>query len=117
MDNNNDNIFENLINYIITEYWGRKEKMTLNTTLEKDLGITGTDGIEFLENFLIHFNIDYDKNREWQLHFNSESGGLIDFIAIFNWLRGKKDRVQYDLTLGHLVKVIKLGYWIDMKKE
>ena len=113
----NNNIFESLINFIVIEYWGKKEKMTLRTTLEKDLGITGTDGIEFLEKFLTHFNIDYDENRKWQLHFNSESGGLIDFVSIFNRLRGKKDRIQYDLTLGHLVNVIELGYWIDMKKE
>lgn len=111
-------IFDKLTEFIIKEYWGKKEKMTLDTRIEKNLGITGDDGVEFLEKFLTHFNIKYDENREWQLHFGPEGGGLIDFVAIYNWLRGKRDRrKQFDLTLGHLVKVIELGYWIDMPDE
>lgn len=112
----NQKIFDQLINFITKEYWGKKEKMTSETKLEKHLGITGDDGVEFLEKFLTHFNIDYDENREWQLHFGPEGFGLIDFRAVYNWLSGKKDkRKQYDLTLGHLTKVIELGYWIDME--
>ncbi len=104
-----------LVDFIINEYWGKKENMTLKTRLEKDLGITGDDGIEFLDKFLHHFDIDYDKNRKWQLHFGPDGFGLIDFVSIYNRFRGKKDtRKQYDLTLEHLTKIIELGYWIDM---
>jgi hypothetical protein len=113
----NKNTFDKLVSFIIREYWGNKDKMNLNTTIEKDLGITGTDGIEFLEKFLSHFNIDYQEDREWQTYFGSE--GLILFFD-WRWLFNgfKKDRVKYfDLTLEHLVKVIELGYWIDMEDE
>jgi len=114
---NNKN-FENLVSFIIDEYWGKKDKITLKTKIEKDLGITGTDGIEFLDKFLKHFKIDYDENREWQLHFDDEAFGLINFVAIYNWITGKKDnRAYYDLTIEHLVKVIELGYWVDMEDK
>ncbi|WP_370398612.1 DUF1493 family protein [Tenacibaculum dicentrarchi] len=114
----NNNTFERLVNFITKEYGIRKEKITPQTTLERGLKIGGDDGIEFLEKFLSHFNIDYDENREWQLHFDDEGFGLINLIAIYNWIRGKRDnRIYYDLTVEHLVKVIELGYWIDMKNE
>lgn len=114
----NNEIFNKLCDFIVKEYWGSKEKMTLETKLEKNLGITGDEGIEFLEKFLTHFNIEHDKNREWQLHFGAEGFGLINFVGIYKWLIGKKDnQKQYDLKLGHLVKVIELGYWIDMKEQ
>lgn len=111
----NSNTFERLVNFIIREYWGKKNKMTLKTTIEKDLGITGTDGLEFLDKFLVHFNIDYIKDRKWQNYFGSE--GLIlffDYKWLFNGFRKEKNK-HYDLTLEHLVKVIELGYWIDME--
>ncbi len=52
---NTKEIFDTLCNFIIEEYWGYREKMTLETTLEKDLGITGDDGAEFLEKFITRF--------------------------------------------------------------
>ena len=115
---NNQITFNKLADFIIQEYWGNKAKITPETKLEKDLGITGDDGIEFLEKFLAHFKIDYDENREWQLHFDDEGFGLINFVAIYNWIIGKKDhRIYYDLTIEHLVKVIELGYWVDMEDK
>lgn len=111
----NQKKFEELVNFVALEYWGNKEKMTPETRLEKNLGITGSDGIEFLDKFITKFNIDYDEDREWQLYFNSEGFSLINFISIYNWIKGKKsNQKQYDLTLGHLTKIIESGHWIDM---
>ncbi|CAA0143800.1 conserved hypothetical protein [Tenacibaculum maritimum] len=114
----NNTTLEKLINFIATEYWVDQEKVSLDTKIGEDLKIGGDDGIEFLEKFLDYFNIDYDKNRQWQQHFDSEGFSLINFIGIYNWFRGRKDNQKlYDLTIEHLVKVIELGYWIDMKDE
>ena len=114
----NNNTLERLVDFIAKEYWIKKEKINLQTTLGADLKIGGDDGIEFLEKFLNHFNINYDPNREWQLHFEDEGFGLINFVAIYNWVRGKRDnRIYYDLTIEHLIKVIDLGYWIDMESD
>jgi hypothetical protein len=114
----NNITFEKLKDFINIEFLVKKEKIKPHTTLEEDLGITGTDGTDFLEKFLNHFNIKYEENREWQLYFGAEGFGFINFIGVYNWLRGKKDnRIHYDLTIEHLVKVIELGYWIDMKDE
>lgn len=116
MKNNSE--YTELINFVVSEYWGEKEKLTPQTKLEKDLGITGDDGLEFLDKFLKHFKINYDRGRKWQLHFNKESSGFIDFVNIINWIKGKKDnRKHYDLTLEHLTKIIQEGYWIDMSDE
>ncbi|MFV0483180.1 MAG: hypothetical protein ACK5MG_03675 [Bacteroidales bacterium] len=108
--------YNKLVNFIINEFWGEKEKMTPKTTIESDLGITGTDGIVFLEKFVSYFNISYDEKKEWQFYFDSEGAGFIDFVAIFNWILGKnKDKKKYDLTLEHLAKIIEIGYWVDME--
>ena len=106
-------IFENLSRFILREYWGKKDKLTLTTTIERDLGITGDDGDEFLEKFLKEFNIEYDKeNFDPGKYFNDEGFGLINLKVLF----GKKTNLpSYDLTLGHLVEIIKEGKWIEMK--
>jgi len=99
----NNNTFDRLVDFITKEYWGKKNKITLKTTIEKDLGITGTDGIEFLDKFLTHFDIDYDEDREWQTYFGVE--GLIlffDWRWIFNGFKRNKTK-YYDLTIEHLV--------------
>lgn len=105
-------IFDSVVSFIISEYWGKKNKFTLNTTLEKDLGISGDDGSEFLEKFLNEFKIDYDADRvDPGKYFGDEGFGLIDFRIFF----GKKRKGPfYDLTIGHLIEVVKRGQWFDM---
>lgn len=110
-----DNTFERLIDFLNNEFGVKKNKLSLKTTLEKDLGITGDEGVEFLDKFTTLFDIKYNKDKEWQSYFHSEGFGLIDFVAIYNKLRGKKHKPVYDLTLEHLIKVIELGYWVDLK--
>lgn len=48
------------VQVFIVNYWRvRPAKITLSTKLEKDLGITGDDGIDFMEAFFTEFDIDY----------------------------------------------------------
>ncbi len=112
---NTKEIFDKLCDFIIQEYWGNKERMTLETTVEKDLGITGDDGTEFLEKFITHFHIQYDENKEYHSYFDAEGLDLLNLRGFYNWLLGKNNTQYYDLTLGHLVKIIQLGYWVEMK--
>ena len=53
---------------------------------------------------------DFDISK----YFDSEGFGLINFA----WLFGKKlpKKSGKPLTLGHLEKVVELGYWVDPDK-
>lgn len=108
----NEQTFDIVASFIKNELGVSKKKMSLDTKLEKDLKVSGDDGWEFLENFIIHFNIKYDKNKEFPKYF--EDDGLIlffDWRSLFN-KRKKKYQQSTDLTVAHLVKVLELGYWI-----
>ena len=116
----NSENYNKLISFISEELLNEIQffRLTLDTTLYEDLKVSGGDGIEFLEKFLVHFDIDYDEDREWQLHFGSEGSSIIlfDYLLLFFGYK-KKIRKQYDLTIRHLLKVVEKGYWIDMDDE
>ncbi|MBS9768830.1 MAG: dTDP-4-dehydrorhamnose reductase [Flavobacteriaceae bacterium] len=108
-------IFKKLVKFLEDKF-GVYEKISWETRMDADLGITGDEGGLFLQEFLNYFKIEYDENREWQLHFEAEGLDFFGISILINKLLGRKDnRKQYDLTVEHLVKIIELGYWIDME--
>lgn len=85
--------FEHFIDFI-RQYAGISSKrlITPTTQFEKDLGITGDDGVELLEAVEKHFGITFptDENESRALFnlkadeylFESEGFGLINFIRL-----------------------------------
>lgn len=110
------NTFERLSQFIISQRGKYRKPFTLNTTLEKDLGITGDDADEFMYAFFTHFNVDYS-NFEIGKYFYGEGFDLFNIIGLIRKLLGKKmlSNPQYDIILLDLMNAIEAGKWIDPK--
>ncbi len=109
-----DNKIENLnkiVSLINNNFWFVKN-VTLETTLEKDLGFTGNDGIEFLELFFNQYNI---KNIDVSNYFIVENVSFFRAILITLGIKEKLNKPKFDLTLNHLTDIMDLGYWKDME--
>ena len=103
-------IFNEILDFIIEERGNYKQKITGNTLLEKDLGISGDDGEDFMYSFFIKFNINYD-NFDISNYFHREG---FDFIlASVNLIFGKRIKQPvYDIKISDLKNAIEQGVWI-----
>lgn len=95
----NDKLFDyikglNLIN---------PQKLTLDTLLEKDLGITGDDAIDFIEDFAQEFDIDCS-SFNYRLYFKEEG---VDLFQMINRLFFReKMSTNRDISLWKLAEAI-----------
>jgi len=102
--NMDDPLFEDIKTFII-ENWGYNcEDLTRNTTLERDLGITGDDADVIMARFVDKFNIVDYSEFEISEYFGSETFDLIG--PILNFFR-KQKIVKKQLTLGDLEEAVK----------
>lgn len=87
-----------------------------NTWLEADLGISGDDGVEFLEEIaqvfgvVLHteeegYRLTFDL-QENEYIFTSEGVDLLGISGLINWLRGIPRPVIRDLRVGCLFKAL-----------
>jgi hypothetical protein len=83
--------------------------LTRKTSLENELGITGDDGIEFLEEFQNRFPFDIGDFGKLGYYFDSE--GFPSFSFFFT----KKKKLS--LTLGMLEQAVIDGIWDSEKLE
>jgi hypothetical protein len=112
--------FERLSEFIIFQRGKYKKPFTEQTTLEKDLGITGDDADEFMDAFFTHFNINYS-NFQISKYFYGEGFDLFNIAGFIRKLLGKKplSSPKFDITLYDLMKSIESGKWIenDLRKQ
>lgn len=97
----------------VREFSGcRREAIDENSWLEKDLGITGDDGVELLEEaenvFGVSFSAEEDGFREAfslkenEYLFHSEGIDFFGIVYLCRRLRGIPAPVVRDLTVGQL---------------
>ncbi|MDE8556371.1 hypothetical protein [Pantoea vagans] len=94
----------------------RRENIDENTCLEKDLGITGDDGVELLEEaekvFGVSFFAEEDEFRkafslqENEYLFHSEGIDFLGIVYLCRRLRGIPAPVIRDLSVGQLHSVL-----------
>ncbi len=91
---------------IISRYSSKKpEALSNELYLEQDLGITGDDIAELLEEIQHKFEVDF-RTFNFSLHFSSEVG----------WPENPEFG-YYPVTIGHLVQVATLKVWFLPKKN
>lgn len=95
-----EKIFEDLAAFLHEQSGAFEVPITLNTSIENDLGITGEDGEELIVNFSKRYNINID-NFYFMKYFNPEP-----FISRI------PDEVKI-LTVSHLMKAIAVGRLAD----
>lgn len=87
MENNNS---KNVIEFIAS-YWNEPlDNISNETRIEDDLGITGDDAIEFMEEFQNEFNVDLN-TFEFDKHFGPEASfdpRLILILALIGLIFG-----------------------------
>ncbi len=96
--------FNILKEYIISLDYLDPNKISKETEVEKDLGVTGDDAIDFIEDYSSIFNVDVS-NFDFNKYFHSEG---IDF----KWFLGRSNKDPYKrekLTLEDLANAIDKG--------
>jgi hypothetical protein len=90
-------------------------KITLDTTLENGLGITGDDGEDFIWAFFNEFEVDYT-GFELTKYFAPEgfdpTGITLVIRKLFTNLPPLTSPIR-DITIGDLVKSAHESRWID----
>lgn len=83
-----------------------KKEINIETSLERDLNITGDDADEFLLAFGREFNVNVSQFPIGE-YFGDEGEPILP--AIFRFLTNRKKRSRKSLTVGHLEKAIIAG--------
>lgn len=100
----NDEIFENITNFIELQRWKYPFGLNKTTKIEKDLGITGDEAVEFILAFGKKFNVDVS-NFMAEEYFDSEGDKILP--AIINFFTCKKRNKKKELLLGDLERAVK----------
>jgi hypothetical protein len=99
-----DQIFNQLKEFVIRERLGYEFELTRDTDLQRDLKIWGDDADDFIESFSREFNVDISE-FEISKYFKSEGDWILPKIMSFFF--GKKTEQYPPLRLGNLEKAIK----------
>lgn len=107
MQMENSEVFEKIKLFIKNERYEYDFSLKRDTMLQRDLGITGDDAIEFILSFGKTFNVDVS-NFMLADYFDGEGDYCIDnFIRV---LIGKKTpQRDKELTLGDLERAVIIG--------
>ncbi len=107
-------ILDDIIDFIYKERWKYKKQLTYETTLEKDLKITGDDAFDFMEAFFKKFKVDcssFDINK----FFTAEGFDPLGINSLLRKVKGNKvaPKKTKDLTIRDLETSVKLGKWVE----
>ncbi len=103
----NEETFLNEIIELIEARMGRyKKKITRETCIEKDLGISGDDAVEFLLDYAREFNVDIT-NFKIRRYFTPEGDTFLPLIL--RTFTGKKEYKEQELTIDDLERGVLAG--------
>lgn len=105
-------MLEDLILFVKKEaYLSDNDSIDINTKIENDLGVSGDDAIDLLEKFSDKYNVDVS-SFEFSKYFLSEgeiASPPIFLKIIFNLFGFKPPKRKKEITVGTLLKAIKVG--------
>ena len=100
----------------VREFTLTQRDITAETRLEKDLGVTGDDGVDLLEAAEKHFHVALCDPEEGvrpafglgpnEYLFESEGFDPIGLSVLIRWLRGETKPVTRDLTVLELREAV-----------
>lgn len=97
-----NDLFSKIVSFTSKETSCYKIEMKRETKLRSDIGIDGTDGVEFIYNFGKHFNVDVT-NLKLDDYFVWEGNQFLS--AIFKL----KNESLKDISIGDLENAVKIG--------
>ncbi|MGK3115659.1 acyl carrier protein [Candidatus Pantoea formicae] len=108
--------FQQVIDFVREFSGDVKSVITEHTRLEADLGITGDDGVELLEEVEKQFGVSFVTEErsfketfglgENEYLFNAEGGDWLGVRRLIGWIRKEPRCVVRDLTVGELWQVL-----------
>jgi hypothetical protein len=97
------------VTVMVAEFAGYPlERLSADSALEADVGITGDDAGEFIEAYSHEFQIDLS-GFEFYRHFGAE--GWNPFAGLFTMLRGGEEIQHVPVTIGLLVRAAEEHQW------
>ena len=93
---NDENVLEDLISFIREGSGEFKMRITKETLIEDDLGVTGDDGVDLIKEYSEIFKVDIS-HFEYSKYFHPEPSFLISYGSVL------------PLTVGDLENAIKDG--------
>ncbi|AGK48762.1 MULTISPECIES: DUF1493 family protein [Burkholderia] len=89
--------------------FGGELRLEPSSRLEQDLGVTGTDAVEYIDKWAEAFGVQAE-GFPYDRYFGPEGQELLtSFLALFSKRFRKPSRVP--LTLGMLEEAMRLGRW------
>jgi acyl carrier protein len=105
-----EKVLEEIKLFIRKNDWGDAKRLDENTSVEDDMGITGMDAVDFINDYAKEFNVDI-KEFDYRKYFYAEGG--IDLInPLLNLFKREEERINIKpkvLTLKHLEKAVIAG--------
>lgn len=99
-------IFKKIKEFTVKETGIKESKVTEDASLEKDLGISGDDAVDYIVAFSKKFNVDISNF----MGADYISGEGIDIISpIIRLFTKKTEKIQKELTMRHLEKAVIAG--------
>jgi Protein of unknown function (DUF1493) len=104
-------------------------RLSLETSLNHDIGVDGMDAEAFMVAFFKHFDIQNGHEMQFYSYFGTEGADLtgcyllllwILFYPLMRWYANKyphKFKPQASLTVQHLVEVAKKGEWFEVTND
>jgi hypothetical protein len=102
----NNDIFEQICCFVEEQRWKYPFALDRTTKVEKDLGITGDEAVEFILAFSKKFNVD-TSNFMAAEYFESEGDSLLP--SIIRFFTGQKKAKNKELILGDLERAVIVG--------
>lgn len=102
--------FEALKEFIQREWSVGSGELSRETTLEDDLGITGDDGVEFIDKFSEEFEVDFPDDFDYSKYFGPEG---LDLVGVIKRAFIKKElrETTIPITLGQLEEAMVKKEW------
>lgn len=101
-----DELFEQIKHFVVEFSCIRNVDLDRSTSLEKEIGLTGDDAIEFILAFGKEFNVDVSHFMAEE-YFEPEGDKILP--AIIRFFTGKKKVKNKELFLGDLERAVNAG--------
>lgn len=102
--------FERIVSFL-RERTLYKGEINRSMTLYNDFGITGDDGIEFIDNFAERFDIEMPEQFDYSKHFGPEGLDLIG--AIRSYFKKSLREELIPISVRDLEKIIERKKWTE----
>jgi acyl carrier protein len=110
-----EDMFKRVESFVLKFWPPRKGPLSADTKLLQDLGMDGTDAVEFMEAFSEEFNVDMSE-FEFDRHFGPEGGfGPVRLVYyLYCRLFGREFSGLIPITLRDLVSAAKVKKWYKL---